>query len=98
MIIDILSLLKTIFFDWLDFDTIIRIGNDLFSDDEYRADRTEGFLKGWIWLMLIAIPLILAFIALVMKKALIWKILLFIPSVSAFIFFFRKWWRNMTGE
>lgn len=98
MIIDILSLLKTIFFDWLDFDTIIRIGNDLFSDDEYRADRTKGFLKGWIWLMLIAVPLILAAIALVMKTVLIWKILLFIPSFTLFIFFLRLWWRNITGE
>ena len=98
MISYLLNLIKTIFFDWLRLDWIVDIIDGLLSDDEYRADRTKGFLKGWIWLMLIAIPLILAAIALVMKAVLIWKILLFIPSFTLFIFFLRLWWRNITGE
>ena len=98
MIYKFLSLIKTIFFDWIDLRWVTFIAEDLLSDDEYRADRTKGFLKGWIWLMLIAIPLILAFIALVMKKALIWKILLFIPSFALFIFFLRLWWKKLNGE
>ena len=98
MIYKFLSLIKTIFFDWIDLRWVTFIAEDLLSDDEYRADRTKGFLKGWIWLMLIAIPLILAAIALVMKAVLIWKILLFIPSFTLFIFFLRLWWRNITGE
>ena len=98
MISDLLNLIKTIFFDWIDLRWVTFIAEDLLSDDEYRADRTKGFLKGWIWLMLIAIPLILATIAIVMKNALIWKILLFIPSFTLFIFFLRLWWRNITGE
>ena len=98
MIYKFLSLIKTIFFDWIDLRWVTFIAEDLLSDDEYRADRTKGFLKGWIWLMLIAVPLILAAIALVMKTVLIWKILLFIPSFTLFIFFLRLWWRNITGE
>ncbi len=98
MIYKFLSLIKTIFFDWIDLRWVTFITEDLLSDDEYRADRTKGFLKGWVWLMLIAIPLILAFIALVMKTALIWKILLFIPSFTIFIFFLRLWWKRLNGE
>ena len=98
MIYKFLSLIKTIFFDWIDLRWVTFIAEDLLSDDEYRADRTKGFLKGWLWLMLIAVPLILAAIALIMKTVLIWKILLFIPSFTLFIFFLRLWWRNITGE
>ena len=88
----------------IDFLRIVFVGLDIdiyhiLKDDDYvTTDRAIGHVKNRVWFLLIAVPLILSAIAVFMKTALIWKILLFIPSVSAFIFFFRKWWRNMTGE
>ncbi|MBE6988058.1 MAG: hypothetical protein E7432_04685 [Ruminococcaceae bacterium] len=98
MISDFLSLIKTIFFDWLRLDWVIDIIDGLLSDDEFRADRTKAFVRGFIWLALIVIPLLTAIFALFMKAAVIWEILLFIPSLVLFIFFISLWWKRLNGE